>query len=40
MDNNIWEIFKSTGDIRYYLLLKEMESSVKDENRKSERNNI
>ena len=40
MDNNLWEIFKSTGDIRYYLLLKEMESSVKDENRKSERNNI
>lgn len=40
MDNDLWEIFKKTGDVRYYLLLKEMESSELDENRKSERNNI
>lgn len=34
MDNYLWELFKKTGDLRYYLLMKEMENVV-DEDRES-----
>jgi len=37
MDNYLWELFKTTGDLRYYLLMKEMENAV-DEDRESEGN--
>lgn len=38
MKNLLWNLFKETGDLRYYVFLKELESSNKDENRKSKRN--
>ncbi len=38
MNNKIWDLFKKTGDIKYYMLYKEMESLEKDEQSKSERN--
>lgn len=37
MDNYLWELFKKTGDLRYYLLMKEMENVV-DEDRESKGN--
>ena len=37
MKNLLWNLFKQTGDLRYYNLLKGMENI--DENRKSERHN-
>lgn len=37
MDKCLWELFKTTGDLRYYILLKELEQD--DENRESKRNN-
>ncbi len=41
MDNVVWELFKETGDIKYYLLLKNMnQRSDEDENRRSRGNNI
>lgn len=37
MEDLLWKLFKQTGDLRYYNLLKEMENI--DEVRKSKRNN-
>lgn len=39
MDKLTWEIFKETGDIRYFLLNKRLEESGKDENSRYEGNN-
>lgn len=38
MKNKIWDLFKLTGDIKYYMLYKEMESLEKNEQSESERN--
>ena len=37
---NLWNLFKETGDLRYYVFLKEMEKVEENyyENRKSNRN--
>ncbi len=41
MNNVVWELFKETGDIKYYLLLKNMDQrSDEDENRRNRGNNI
>ncbi len=37
MEEILWELFKKTGDIKYYLLIKEL-GSVNDENKKDGRN--
>ena len=37
MEKILWELFKKTGDIKYYLMIKEL-GSVKDENNKNRRN--
>ena len=39
MKNNLWKIFKETGDIRIYNLLGKVEGSKRYGNRKSRRNN-
>lgn len=36
MEKILWELFKKTGDIKYYLLIKELGSEV-NENNKSRR---
>lgn len=33
MEHYLWELFKKTGDLRYYLLMKEMETVVDDDNK-------
>ena len=40
MNKALWNIFKETGDLRYYVFLKEMEKVEENyyENRKSNRN--
>lgn len=38
MKDKIWGLFKLTGDIKYYMLYKEMESLEQDEQNKGERN--
>ncbi len=41
MDNVFWKFFKETGDIKYYLLLKNIDKRSDDvENRTSRRNSI
>ncbi len=39
MKEKIWNLFKLTGDIKYYLMYKEMESLEDYEQDKSEGNN-
>lgn len=39
MKDKIWDLFKITGDIKYYLMFKEMENQEIDAKHKSERNN-
>ena len=39
MKDKIWDLFKITGDIKYYLMFKEMENQETDAEFKSERNN-
>ncbi len=39
MKEKIWNLFKLTGDIKYYLMYKEMESLENYEQDKSEGNN-
>ena len=39
MDKFLWELFRNTGDLRYYNLLKKVEDSESDENRESKRDN-
>lgn len=36
MEKILWEMFKKTGDIKYYLFIKRL-GSVKDENVKDQR---
>ena len=36
MNDILWKLFKNTGDLKYYLLMKEIE---KDEDRENKRNN-
>lgn len=38
MKKTLWDLFKETGDLRYYIFLKELEGSELGENRKSNRN--
>ena len=40
MNKALWNLFKETGDLRYYVFLKEMEKVEENycENRKSNRN--
>lgn len=38
MDKLLWKLFKTTGDYRYYMLLKELEFEING-NRESEGNN-
>ncbi len=40
VDKLTWEIFKETGDIRYFLLNKKIRESGKDENSRRERNHL
>ena len=37
MEKILWEMFKKTGDIKYYLFIKGL-GSVEDENIKNQRN--
>lgn len=42
MNNNekiIWNLFKKTGDIRYFLLANKLKESEKNENSRCERTN-
>ena len=39
MKETIWDIFRLTGDIKYYMLYKEMENMELDEQDQSEGNN-
>lgn len=38
MKDKIWNLFKITGNINYYIMYKEMENIEKNEQNKSERN--
>lgn len=38
MKDKIWYLFKLTGDIKYYMMYKEMEKKTTDEENKSEGN--
>lgn len=38
MKDKIWDLFRLTGDIKYYMMYKEMESLETNEQNKSERN--
>ncbi len=37
MKNKIWDLFKLTGDIKYYMMYKEMEN-IEDAESENERN--
>ena len=39
MKDKIWDLFKLTGNINYYMMYKEMETIEKHEQNKSERDN-
>lgn len=39
MDKFLWELFFKTGDLRYYIFLKEMEKCDQDEDREVKGNN-
>ncbi len=39
MKETIWDIFRLTGDIKYYMLYKEMENMELDEQDQSKGNN-
>ena len=39
MKNKIWNLFKLTGDIKYYMMYKEMEILEVNEQNKNKRNN-
>lgn len=30
MDKNLWNLFKTTGDLRYYILLRKLEQAYED----------
>ncbi len=38
MQNKIWNLFKLTGDIKYYMMYKEMENLEVDETREDKGN--
>lgn len=38
MNQKIWNLFKLTGDIKYYIMYKEMEKKTKDASSKDQRN--
>ena len=40
MKELLWQLFKTTGDVRYYNLLGKIEGSKKDANSKSRGNSI
>lgn len=35
----LWKLFKATGDIKYYIMFKEMEKEKEDGESKNERDN-
>lgn len=35
MENNLWNLFKTTGDLRYYILLRKIEEYGKENKRDS-----
>ena len=39
MKNLLWDLFKKTGDYKYYLFFKELEKDSSYENRKNRGNN-
>lgn len=39
MENKIWDLFKLTGNIKYYMMYKEMEKEKEDEPNQNKRNN-
>ena len=39
MKNKIWDLFRLTGDIKYYMMYKEMEILEVNEQNKNKRNN-
>ena len=39
MRDKIWHLFKLTGDIKYYMMYREMDRAELDESSKRERNN-
>ncbi len=38
MRDILWNLFKKTGNFKYYLFFKKLEKDTEDENRKSNRN--
>lgn len=40
MEDFLWELFKMTGDVRYYVLLKNIENGGEDANKEDQRNSI
>lgn len=38
MKDKIWDLFKITGDIKYYMMYKEMENIENNANNKNQRN--
>jgi len=39
MKDKIWNLFKITGDIKYYMMFKEMEKEEQNASSKNQRNN-
>lgn len=39
MDKMLWELFKKTGDYRYYMMLRELENVKEDGNQEGKRDN-
>ena len=39
MKNKIWDLFKLTGNINYYIMYKEMEKETENESNQNKRNN-
>lgn len=39
MKDKIWDLFRLTGDIKYYMMYKEMEKEEEDASSKNQRNN-
>ncbi len=38
MKEILWYLFRNTGELKYFIFLKELENNNKDEDRKSKRN--
>ena len=40
MNKILWDLFKTTGDVRYYVLLKKIEIGEEDASKESKRNSF